>query len=35
MSVLCTSALKLAKSDFAANLDVSALAAFFKSVFVA
>ena len=33
--ILSTSAFKLAKSDFDANLDVSAYVAFFRSVFVA
>ena len=34
-SILSTSAFKLAKSDFAANLEVSTPVAFFKSAFVA
>ena len=34
-SILSISAYRLAKSDFAPNLDVSTLLAFFKSVFVA
>ena len=35
ISIFSTSAFKLAKSDFAANLEVSIPIAFFKSVFVA
>ena len=35
ISIFSTSAFKLAKSDFAANLEVSIPVAFFKSVFVA
>ena len=35
MPILSTSAFKLVKSDFAARLDISTHAAFFKSVFVA
>ena len=35
ISIFSTSAFKLVKSDFAANLEVSIPIAFFKSVFVA
>ena len=35
MSILSTSAFKLAKSDFAGNLEVISPVAFFKSAFVA